>query len=90
MTVTVTLLELALVGVPEITPVPAAMTSGVGSPVADQVYGVVPPVAATVAEYALPAGLEGSDAVEIATPALTTRVMSLLVVESTGRCYRLP
>jgi hypothetical protein len=37
------------VGVPLITPVPALIVSPAGRPVADHVYGVVPPVAATVA-----------------------------------------
>jgi hypothetical protein len=37
------------VGVPLITPVPELIVSPAGRPVADHVYGVVPPVAATVA-----------------------------------------
>jgi hypothetical protein len=52
-TVTTTLLLVpADVGVPLITPVVAFMVSPFGSPVADQLYGVVPPLALTVAEYA--------------------------------------
>ncbi len=50
-TVTVALLVPDTVGVPLITPVPALIVNPVGRPVADQVYDVTPPVAATVALY---------------------------------------
>jgi uncharacterized protein YaaW (UPF0174 family) len=43
--VIVTLPELAALGVPVIWPVLELMASGEGSPVADHLYGVVPPVA---------------------------------------------
>ena len=36
-----------LVGVPEITPLPPLIPSPAGSPLADQVYGITPPLAAT-------------------------------------------
>jgi hypothetical protein len=39
------------VGVPVIAPVDALIFRPVGRPLADQLYGVVPPVAATVVEY---------------------------------------
>ena len=48
-TVTTTEPLLAAVGVPEITPEVELMVRPPGSPVADHAYGVVPPVAATVA-----------------------------------------
>jgi hypothetical protein len=38
----------AAVGVPEMTPLEALIAKPVGSPVADQLYGEVPPVAVTV------------------------------------------
>ena len=48
-TVTTTLLLVpATVGVPPITPVDGLMVRPVGKPVADQLYGVEPPVATTV------------------------------------------
>jgi len=49
-TVTVTELVPAAVGVPEITPVPLPIVSPEGSPLADHVYGPFPPVAAIVVE----------------------------------------
>jgi hypothetical protein len=53
------------VGVPEITPVEALMESPGGREPAliDQVYGFFPPVAVSVAEYAVPTLPEGSDVV---------------------------
>ena len=54
-TVTTTVLAPAADGVPLITPVKESILSPAGIPVADQVYGTVPPVAATVALYAVPA-----------------------------------
>ena len=47
-TVTTTVPELAPCGVPLMTPLEASMPRPAGSPVADQVYGVVPPLAARV------------------------------------------
>ena len=72
-TVTVTLDGPAAAGVPEIVPVAGSIVRFAGRPVADQVYGVVPPVAARLAEYGVPAGPDGSVAVVIATPGLTVR-----------------
>src|SRR5689334_21749036 len=50
---------------------PELIVKPVGKPVAVQVYGAVPPVAANVAEYELPAGLVGKDAVVIETAGVT-------------------
>ena len=64
-TVTTAVLLPAVVGLPPITPVDALMLRPVGSPVADQVYGVVPPLAATVALYAVPTTPPGSGEVVV-------------------------
>jgi hypothetical protein len=48
-TVTVTLLVPAVVGLPEIWPDEAFIVSPAGNPLADQAYGVVPPAAVTEA-----------------------------------------
>ena len=55
----------AVVGVPEITPVDAARLKPAGSDPALtlQLYGVVPPLACSVVEYAVPAVPPGSDTV---------------------------
>ena len=55
----------AVVGVPEITPVDAAKLNPAGSAPALtlQLYGVVPPLACSVVEYAVPAVPPGSDVV---------------------------
>ena len=55
----------AVVGVPEITPVAATRPNPAGSvpPVTVQLYGVVPPLACSVAEYAVPAVPPGKDVV---------------------------
>jgi len=54
-TVPVTVKEPAAVGVPEIAPVVALIAKPAGRPVADHVYGVVPPLAVGVAgTYATP------------------------------------
>ena len=52
--VAVTVTVAAVVGVPEITPVVALRVSPAGRPVADQVYGPVPPVAARVSVVGWP------------------------------------
>src|ERR1035437_5644098 len=52
-TVTFAMLVAAAVGVPLITPVLALIVSPAGRPVADPVYGVVPPLAARVALQAV-------------------------------------
>lgn len=53
LTVTFAVVAPATVGVPEITPLAALIVRPAGSPVALHVYDGVPPVAATVAEYAV-------------------------------------
>ena len=57
----------AVVGVPEITPVDEARLNPAGKAPAliDQLYGVVPPLACSVVEYAVPAVPPGSDVVVI-------------------------
>ena len=78
-TVSVTVVEPAAVGVPVMAPVLELMERLAGSPVADHVYGVAPPVAATLAEYGLPATPTGrGDAVVIETGARTFNVNCLL------------
>ncbi len=62
-TVIVTVLDPAVVGAPVIAPLEASMLRPAGRPVADHVYGVVPPVAATVALYAVPTTPPGNDVV---------------------------
>jgi hypothetical protein len=66
-TVTPKLVLPVLVGVPEITPVEASRLSPAGREpeVIAQEYGVMPPVAWSVAEYALPTVAVGSDVVVI-------------------------
>jgi hypothetical protein len=54
----------AAVGVPESAP-PADIVSVEGCPLAVNVYGAVPPVAANVAEYAVPTVPSGADVVVI-------------------------
>jgi hypothetical protein len=46
-TVTVAVVVPAVVGVPEITPVPGSIANPAGSPDADHVNGAAPPVAVT-------------------------------------------
>jgi hypothetical protein len=54
----------AVVGVPEIAPLPASVRPGGKDPLAtDHAYGGLPPVAARVWVYAVPAVPPGSDAV---------------------------
>ncbi|GAB1641438.1 hypothetical protein KRMM14A1259_18610 [Krasilnikovia sp. MM14-A1259] len=57
-TVTVTEEPPAAEGTPETTPVPVLMDSPVGRPVADQVYGEVPPAAAIGSDTEVPVGLD--------------------------------
>src|SRR5690349_14820892 len=52
-TVIAAVLVPAVVGVPLITPVAALIDNPAGNPVADQLYGVVPPLAVTGPVYAL-------------------------------------
>ena len=63
----------ATVGVPEIRPAALIARPG-GRPVADHAYGAVPPVGATVLEYATPTCPFGSVAVATASAALMTTV----------------
>jgi hypothetical protein len=65
-TVMVTLLVPDAVGLPEIVPDAESIANPAGNPVAVQVYGVVPPVAATGALYETPTMPPGSDEVLIA------------------------
>src|SRR4051794_31807044 len=74
-TVIVTLLEPAAGAVPVITPVAVLIISGDGSPVADQTYGVTPPVAVTVALYGAPGTPLGSDVDVIVSDASTVTVV---------------
>ena len=76
----------ACVGVPEISPVPPASINPAGSEpdVIDHVYGVVPPLAPSVPEYAVPTCPLGKVAVVIVTgegdDAATVTVYALLAV----------
>ncbi len=64
-TVTVTLLVPTVDGIPVMAPETGSMDSPLGNPVADQEYGVQPPWAARLAEYAAPAVPPGSALVVI-------------------------
>lgn len=83
-TVIPTVPELAPVGVPLITPLDALMLNPAGSPVADHVYGVVPPVAATVALYAAPALPPGNDAVVMVGGAMIVIARLAVAVRCVG------
>jgi hypothetical protein len=67
-------LLVAVVGVPEMTPVVADKDSPVGSapPATDQVYGLLPPLATSVAVYATPTCAAGSEVVMMATDCACT------------------
>lgn len=78
-TVTFTVLVPAAVGIPVICPVLALMLSPAGNPVADQLYGVMPPSAATVALYAAPTVPLGSVAVVIESNAGAIVTVNVLV-----------
>ena len=67
-------------GVPVITPEVELMANGDGSPVADHVNGVVPPVTTTGALYAKPTALLGSAVVVNARPLTMTNENSLEAV----------
>src|SRR5579883_801173 len=88
-TLMVTLPLLGPVGVPVMAPVEGLIESPPGRPVADQVYGGVPPVAASVALYGWPAVPVGSSVVVIVMGGgamfrarLTLAVSAVGVVES--------
>src|SRR5436190_1351753 len=83
-TVTVTLPLLAAVGVPVIWPVTGSKVRPAGNPVADQTYGVVPPIAATGAEYATPTTPLASALVVIDRPAAMLRFKGLDAVRCVG------
>jgi len=79
-TVTVKLAVVALVGVPEMTPVAAASNSPAGKEpaVTDQVKGVVPPITARVVAYAAPfVPLWSGDVVEITRVGLIVKLKAL-------------
>ena len=69
---------------PEITPVEAFIVMPEGRPVADQAYGVTPPAAVMVAEYATPATPAVRDVVVTDRPALIDKVKSLPTESATG------
>src|SRR5579885_646803 len=86
-TLMVTLPLLGPAGVPVMAPVEGLIESPPGRPVADQVYGGVPPVAASVALYGWPAVPVGSSVVVMGGGAmfrarLTVAVSAVGVVES--------
>ena len=83
-TVIETVLAPAAVGVPVIAPVDGSMLSPAGRPVADHVYGVVPPLALTVALYAAPATPPGSDDVVMFSGAMTVSVRFAVAVRWDG------
>ena len=64
-TVIFTVLVAAEFVVPLMAPLDGSILRPAGNPVADHVYGVVPPVAATVALYAVPATPPGSGEVVV-------------------------
>jgi hypothetical protein len=72
----------AVVGVPEITPVDATRLNPAGNEpeLIDQVYGVVPPLACSVAEYAVPTVPPGNDAVVTVACEPTVRLAAVLVI----------
>ena len=61
-------------GVPMITPVCELKVNDGGSPLADQVYGGVPPLPCSVAVYSAPAVPVPSEVVAIASEAVTVNV----------------
>jgi len=70
-------------GVAEICPL-EFIDSAAGNPVALNEYGPLPPVAVTVAEYAVPATPFGSDVVEIESGALIVRLRLAVAVTCVG------
>ncbi len=83
MTVTLTVLVPAAVGVPLITPA-VLIVRPAGRPVAVQVYGDVPPLAASVALYDVPTAPGDNDAVVTVTGARMTRESVLVPVSRVG------
>ena len=82
-TLTSTVLVEGDVGIPVITPA-LLMLKPVGSPDADQVYGAVPPLAASVTEYAVPTGCAGSPVVVMDGPDLMRMLRLLEIVRWLG------
>ena len=84
-TVTLALKAPETVGVPLITPVDEAIVRPAGNPVAVQLYGVVPPVAATVALYDVPTAPPGrGDAVVMESAGLIVMLRFLLTLRCVG------
>ena len=83
-TVMFTVLVAAAVAVPLMTPVDASMLSPVGRPVADHVYGVVPPVALTVALYGVPALPPGNEVVVMVGGAMIVIAKLTVAVRCVG------
>jgi hypothetical protein len=87
-TLTIVVKVPAAVGVPEIVPVPDSVTPAGSAPEAMlQLYGVVPPLAVSVAEYTVPACPAGNALVVICTGtavALTVSVNVFVVVCAVG------
>ena len=69
---------------PVMAPVVALIPSPGGSPAADHVYGVVPPVALTDAAYARPTNPEGSEAVVMFTDPTIVMLRLAVLVTATG------
>jgi hypothetical protein len=83
-TVTLTVAVTVAVGVPEMIPVAGSSVKVAGRPVAVQVYEGVPPIAAKVAVYGLPAGPDGSDGVVMVTFAAIVRFKAAVAVCAVG------
>lgn len=83
-TVMTTVPELAPDGVPLMTPLDASMPRPLGRPVADHVYGVVPPVALRVALYAVPALPPGNDVVVMLSGAMIVIARLAVAVKCAG------
>jgi hypothetical protein len=83
-TVTATVLVPAVVGLPVMAPLEASMLNPAGSPVADQVYGVVPPLALTGALYAIPATPPGNELVVIVGGAMMVSDRFAVAVKCDG------
>ncbi len=84
-TFTVKLNEPDAVGVPEIVPPVESVTPPGNAPeLTFQVYGVVPPLAASVVEYAVPTWPEGTELVEIVTG--VTAAVTVIVRDFVAVC----
>ncbi len=83
-TVIDTVLVPAVVGFPLMAPLAASIVRPAGRPVADHVYGVVPPLALTVALYAPPTTPPGSDVVVMFGGAMTVNIRFAVAVRCDG------